>query len=329
MSTDTDSSARALLYERALVARTLRSSLDERGSLQVDTPVLEPAGCTEAGQPLRTWSHSFGALRLRLVAEPYLKLLIAGGIDSVYDLARSFRDEPADAAHNLEYSLLEVYEARSTSSDMAELARVLITAAARAVNGTTTIGGPDSDQLDVASQWRKRRLHDAITEVVAEDVSVDTPLRVLRRLAERHGIVVSEPQTADRLVIGLYEQLIEPRTVGPVLYTGFPSSLAPQARPQEDDSRLAQQWDLVIFGREIATGATEATDQRQHGQSTPVHHALASAYRSGLPPCAGLAIGLERLVMTLVGATTLREVVPFPTPLSSGPPARPIKRGAT
>lgn len=314
-----------ILAARAGVAMTLRSSLANRGYLEIDTPVIEPATYGADDPTFRTWSGAFGALRLRPVAEPYLKLLVAGGMAQVFDLARSFRDEPADSTHNIEYTLLEAYKAHADWNDMRALAAELIQHTAEAVNGTTTILDAHGRRLDLGSPWPTLPIQTAISQAVSEDVSLATPLRDLVRIAQAHGVDVDDRWSADQVTQALYEHLVEPVTTGPVVYTGFPASLAPQARRQDGAPRRAEQWDLVILGREIATGATEITDvddqtrrfgRRHDGQIRPVHPLFRQALDAGMPPCGGLAIGFERLVMTLVGATALRDVIPFPTPIN-------------
>lgn len=303
---------------------TLRSSLAQRGFVGVDAPVMEPAGYGAHDPVFRTWSRSFGALRLRRVAEPYLKCLVAGGMAQVFDIARSFRDEPADTTHNIEYTLLEAYQTHADWTDMQTLAAELVRHSAEEVNGTTTITNSHGRPLDLGSPWPTRTIQAAISETVAEDVSLATPHRDLVHIAQAHGVRVDDRWSSDRIVLALYERLVEPVTAGPIIYTGFPAGLAPQARRQHGEPRLAEQWDLVILGREIATGATEITDldhqierftQRADRQIRPVHPLLRQALEAGMPPCGGLAIGFERLVMTLVGAMSLRDVIPFPTPI--------------
>jgi lysyl-tRNA synthetase class 2 len=318
--------SRRLLIARSRVTAALRTVLAEQGFIEAETPMLELADPgTAATRPFRIFSHALDMpLYLRTVAEFHLKRLVAAGFDRVFEMARSFRDEPPDVTHNLEYTLLEAYRAHDDYLGMRSLAQRLIRTAGQAVSGTTAVASPDRQEFDLSEEWAVVTVHEAVSRAVGEDVTVDTDASRLIRAAAAGEVPVNRGWTRDRLLIALYEQLVEPRTVGPTFYLDFPSSMVPLARPHLREPRLAEKWDLVIFGREVAAAYSELTDpdelrRRLEDQvpasaqdRKPLDSALLDAAGRGMPPTSGLVVGIERLLMTLTGATDIRDVVSFP-----------------
>jgi lysyl-tRNA synthetase class 2 len=299
--------------------------LETNGYVEVDTPLLLAPDRVAEGRSFRTLADSFGA-PLYLRASPlHLKLLLASGFDRVCEVLKCFRDEPTDSTHNMEYSLIEAYAAYGDYRTMQDLAQSVIRAAAWAVNQSSLVSDSEGCELDLDEPWPVVTVHDAVSKLVGHGVTAHSSSAELVTLARRAGMLVPETWAADRIVLELYEKLVEPNTIGPKFFTDFPSSLSPMARAHRSTPGLAEKWDLVIFGREVATAYTELVDPREQRRrleklwaSNDTDEAAAAdeeflrVLEMGMPPCGGLTIGLERLLMTLTGSADIREVIPFP-----------------
>ncbi|GAA4989987.1 hypothetical protein GCM10023205_71550 [Yinghuangia aomiensis] len=320
----TDTASRAHLSARAAVTRALRAVFDARGHLEVDTPLLQVRAAPDPRQPFRVLSRHLDPDTFLRASPLHLRAMLTAGFEKVYEIGRTFRDEPADATHAVEYTLVEAYAAHTDFTDTRALVRDLVHAAARAAGGTTRLRLPHAaDTIDLANPWPTATVHDAVGGVLGRPVVPDIEADELRQAAADHDVPVRAVD-ADGLVQELYDALVEPATGAPVFYTHFPASASPLAEACPRDRRLAHKWDLVIGGREIATSYSELTDPdelRRHlaprrGASDEAHtldEAWLRAFAGGMPPtAAGLCIGLERLVMTLTGAPALTDTIPFP-----------------
>jgi lysyl-tRNA synthetase class 2 len=319
--------ARRLAELRASATRAIREELHDRGYLEVETPVLQTLHGGANARPFTTHINAFDMdMYLRIALELYLKRLVVGGIERVYEIGRIFRNEGADATHNPEFTMLEVYEAYGDYTTMATLTRELIQAAARAGLGGTIVRRPDGSEHDIGGDWPSRTVHGAVSEALGEEITPDTRQESLRKLSAHAAIELQPGWNRGQVLLEMYEHLVESRTVTPTFYRDFPVETAPLTRAHRDDPRLAEKWDLVAFGTAIATAYTELVDPVEERARLTAQSLLAAggdpeamqldedflrALEHGMPPSGGVGMGIDRLLIMLTGAG-IRETILFP-----------------
>ncbi|VEG30156.1 bifunctional lysylphosphatidylglycerol synthetase/lysine--tRNA ligase LysX [Actinomyces howellii] len=326
----TSPALRAMVTARSTAIQAVRGELLTRGYLEVETPMLQTVHGGANARPFRTHINAYNLdLYLRIAPELYLKRLMVGGMDRVFEIGRNFRNEGADATHNPEFTMLEAYQAHADYNVMKEVVRDLTLAAARAALGTTvvrgTVGGVEHE-IDLAAPWRSVSVCEAVSEALGHRVDTSTPVERLREHAEALGLPVSPRWGWGELVQELYEHLAEASTVGPTFFTDFPAQTSPLTRPHRTEAQLAERWDLIIFGSEVGTAYSELVDpviQRQRltaqslaaaggdPEAMELDEAFLEALEQGMPPSGGLGVGLDRLVMMLTGSS-IRETIAFP-----------------
>ena len=321
--------AREVVRRRAAVLRALRTALEERDFLEVETAVLQSVRGGANARTFDTTSNAFGLpLVLRIALELPLKRLVVGGLERVYEIGRVFRNEGVDATHNPEFTMLESYEAYGDYDTQAGLVADLVGRAARAALGTTDVEAGDADDpVRLGEPFRHATLHDLVGEAVGEPVDVSTSVEEVRRHAERAGLETVRPGwSAGEVVVELFEQLVQPGLRQPTFVRDWPVEVRPLTRQHRDDPRLAEAWDLVVDGVELSTGYTELTDpaeQRRRltdqarraadgdDEAMAVDEDFLAALEYGMPPTGGQGLGVDRLVMLLTGLS-IRETVTFP-----------------
>jgi glycine amidinotransferase/scyllo-inosamine-4-phosphate amidinotransferase 1 len=318
--------ARQVLVARSRVVDVLRRSLHDCGHVEVDTPLLQRSR-PAPGRSFRTETQSLDP-HIYLRSSPlHLRAMLTTGMERVFEIGRSFRDEPVDPTHSPEYSLVELYQAGADYATLRATAQDLITAAARAVLDGTEIITRSGEVVDLAAPWAVVPFHTALATALDQPVDPGTPAAELRRLAEGHEVPVRSGADADEILLELYDRLVEATTVAPTFYVDFPAGPSPLAATCGHDGRLAQKWDLVIGGREIATAYTEladATELRRRlapdgdrilsSEAATMDEEWLEVFAGNMPAAGGLCIGLERLLLTLTGTAHLRDVIPFPLP---------------
>ncbi len=319
--------ARRMAELRAAVTRSLREELHARGFLEAETPALQVLHGGANARPFITHSNAYNIeLYLRIALELYLKRLVVGGIEKVYEIGRIFRNEGADATHNPEFTMLEAYEAYGDYHTIGTLTRELIQAAARAALGSTVVRRPDGSEHDIGGDWPWVGVHEAIAAALGEEVTPDTSEDKLRALSARAGVHQEPKWSRGQVVLELYEHLVEARTVTPTFYRDFPVEVSPLTRQHRSDPRLAERWDLAAFGAEIGTGYSELVDPLVQRERLTAQSLLAAggdpeamqldedflrALEYGMPPSGGMGMGIDRLLIMLTGAT-IRETILFP-----------------
>jgi lysyl-tRNA synthetase class 2 len=318
--------ARRMVYTRAEVLRSLRSTFAADGYVEVETPVLQVVHGGAAARPFHTHLNAFDLdMSLRIATELYLKRCIVGGIEKVYEIGPAFRNEGVDSSHSPEYTLLEAYESYGDYDSMAILTRRLVLDAADAVGVDHGIG-LDGTEIDLAGDWATVTVHGAVSSAVGEEVTPDTSAEVLRGHAERLQVALKPDWTAGEIVLELYEKLVEHTLVQPTFVRDYPVDVRPLARPHRDDPRLAEAWDLIIGGVEIAPAYSELVDpveQRRrlieqslaaakgNPEAMELDEDFLRALEYGMPPTGGMGLGVDRLVMILTGRG-IRETILFP-----------------
>lgn len=318
--------ARDVVRARSTAVQAVRQGLLARGYLEVETPVLQQIHGGANARPFTTHINAYDLdLYLRIAPELYLKRLCVGGMEKVFEMGRTFRNEGTDYKHNPEFTILEAYQAYADYDVMLDLVRELIQEAATAAFGKP-VAHKDGEVYDISGQWPVKTVYGAVSEAVGEEIHPGTGLPELLRLCDRVGV----PYTADDghgdVVLEMYERLVEEKTQLPTFYKDFPTDVSPLTRQHRTDPRLAERWDLVAFGTELGTAYSELTDPVEQRRRLTAQSLLAAggdpeameldedfldALEYAMPPTGGLGIGVDRLVMFLTGLT-IRETLPFP-----------------
>ncbi|HJW63323.1 MAG TPA: lysine--tRNA ligase, partial [Actinomycetes bacterium] len=313
---------------RSRVVRSLRESMLARGFLEVETPILNPVPGGALARPFVTHHNALDTdLYLRVASELYLKRLLVGGVDRVFELGRMFRNEGIDSTHNTEFTMLESNSAFQDYRDMMELARGVIQEAADAAVGGRRLTYRGRE-IDLDGDWSEVTLLDAVREAIGQpDLAYDWPLDRVRELCDKHEVATEPGWGTGKLVLELYEKHAEHRIVRPTFVTDHPVEVSPLAHPHRDDPFVTERFELIIGGREYANCFSELTDpdeQRARFEEQAmakaagdedamvVDEAYLRALELGLPPNAGLGIGVDRLVMLLADLSSIREALLFP-----------------
>jgi lysyl-tRNA synthetase class 2 len=318
--------ARRMVLMRAQVLTSLRTTLQSRGYIEVETPVLQSVHGGAAARPFHTHLNAFDQpMSLRIATELYLKRALIGGIDRVFEIGKTFRNEGIDSTHSAEFTMLEAYEAYGDYHSMAELTRALILDAAAAV-GVETPTASDGTDIDLAAEWRWASVYELVTAAVGESVTPDDDVEKLRALAESMNVACGPDSDAGAIVLEMYEKLVEHTLIQPTFVCDYPRSVRPLARTHRADPRLAEAWDLVIGGVEIAPGYSELADpveQRRllteqslvaaagDPEAMQLDEEFLQAQEYGMPPAGGMGLGVDRLLGLFAGRG-IRETILFP-----------------
>ncbi|MFI9063288.1 bifunctional lysylphosphatidylglycerol synthetase/lysine--tRNA ligase LysX [Streptomyces sp. NPDC053429] len=323
--------ARDVVRARSNAVQALRQGLLDRGYLEVETPMLQQIHGGANARPFRTHINAYDLdLYLRIAPELYLKRLCVGGMEKVFEMGRTFRNEGVSYKHNPEFTMLEAYQAFADYDVMLDLTRELIQGAATAAFGSPIAHKAGADGRlavhDISGSWPVKTMYGAISEALGEEVDAGTDERALRRLCDRAGVPHSPDDTRGDVALEMYERLVEEKTGLPTFYKDFPTDVSPLTRQHRKDPRLAERWDLVAFGTELGTAYSELTDPVEQRRRLTAQSLLAAggdpeameldndfldALEYAMPPTGGLGIGVDRLVMFLTGLT-IRETLPFP-----------------
>ena len=327
--------ARRIFEVRARAVRYLRDFLVARGYLEVETPMMQPIAGGAAARPFVTHHNALDVdLYLRIAPELYLKRLVVGGYERVFELSRVFRNEGVSTRHNPEFTMLEFYQAHATYEDLMALTEEMLVGLAHEVAGGTTLqyGG---EAIDLARSWPRRTMAELVSEYASVPAERVLERELLAPLAASRGITVHPNATAGHLLAAVFEAVVEPHLVQPIFVTQFPIELSPLARRNDRDPRFVDRFELFVARHEIANAFSELNDpEDQRGRfeeqlraraagDTEAHAMDADYVRAlehGMPPTAGEGIGIDRLVMLLTGATSIREVILFPHLRPEGAP---------
>ena len=318
--------AREMVRTKATVLKSLRQTLDERGYVEVETPILQLTNGGAAARPFRTHLNALDQdMLLRIALELDLKRAMIGGVDKVYEIGRTFRNEGLDSTHAAEFSMLEAYEAYGDQFTMMELVKALVINAAKAV-GRTVVPARNGGEIDLEGEWRQASIHDLVSDAVGQKIDVDTSAEELRKLAEAHEIELQPKWQAPEIVVELFEQLVEDDLVNPTFVMDYPAAVKPLAKAHRSVAGVNEAWDLIINGVELAPAYSELNDpivQRERleqqsllaAQGDPeameLDEVFLKAMEYGMPPAGGMGMGVDRLVMLLTGAG-IRETILFP-----------------
>jgi len=321
--------ARRVFELRSRVLKALRAELDERGYVEVETPMLHPIPGGATARPFVTHHNALDVdLYLRIAPELYLKRLIAGGMRRVYEINRSFRNEGMSTRHNPEFTMLESYEAYADYHDVMELTEALVSRAAEAALGTTSVSY-QGREVSLAAPFRRVTLLELVREATDRpDLAYTMELAALREICHDRDVHIEDAWGAGKLVLELYEALVEHTLWEPTFVLDYPVEVSPLARRHRSEPEVTERFELIMVGREHANAFTELidpADQRERFEAQArakaagdeeamvVDEAYLKAMELGLPPTGGLGIGVDRLVMLLADVANIRDVILFPT----------------
>jgi len=319
--------ARRVFDVRFAAIGAMRRFLAARGFIEVETPVLHAVAGGATAKPFTTHHNALDVeLSLRIAPELYLKRLIVGGYDKVFELARVFRNEGLSTRHNPEFTMLELYEAFSDYTDMMRLTEELIADAARNSIGGTTVEW-DGAKIDLTPPFARRTLVDLVREHAGVDVHPSQSIESLRATCDALGVPWEKSWRPGKLVLEIYEKTTEANIKEPTFVCDYPRDVSPLARTHRDDPTMTERFELIVSGRELANAFSELNDPveqmrrfeaqaslRQLGddEAQGVDADYVRALEYGLPPTGGMGLGVDRLVMVLAGVTSIREVILFP-----------------
>lgn len=322
-----NSDVQEIFFKRSRIVQAIRSFLLERDFLEVETPMMQPVPGGAEATPFVTHHNALGVdLYLRIAPELYLKRLVVGGFERVFEINRNFRNEGVSSRHNPEFTMLELYQAYATYEDLMDLTEEMFAYVAGVVTGSTAItyqGHP----IDLGAKWRRLTLFSALEEHGGIDANLLGDKEKLLEIAASNGIKVTKTGRLGKIITKLFDILVEPKLIQPTFITGYPVEVSPLSRRNDKDSVLTDRFELFIAGHEIANGFSELNDpaeqkerflqqmtDREAGdlEAHTMDKDFIEALEYGMPPTAGEGIGIDRLAMLLTDSASIREVILFP-----------------
>jgi lysyl-tRNA synthetase class 2 len=320
--------AAEVLRQRSRILTLTRRWLGDRDFVEVETPVLQHVASGAAATPFVTHHNALDLdLDLRIAPELFLKRLVVGGFERVYEIGRVFRNEGISTRHNPEFTMLELYQAYADYADIMTLVEDLVAHLATELHGTTQLTY-DGRDLDLSTPWRRASMVELVEDVIGVRLAVGQPLDEVRAVAEEHGVEVDDSWGTGKLILEIYEKTTEASLWGPVFVTDYPEEVSPLSRSHREVPGVTERFEAIVAGRELCNAFSELVDpdvqrarfedqgrQRAAGdaEAMPIDEDYIRALEYGLPPTGGLGIGMDRLVMLLTDTTSIRDVVLFPT----------------
>ena len=319
---------RDTFVKRSQIIRSVRDVLDSHGFLEVETPILNTIAGGAAARPFISYHNALDMqVYMRIAPELYLKRLIVGGMDRVYELGRVFRNEGIDNRHNPEFTSVEIYQAFADYRDMMDLTEEVVVKTAEKVLGTTKINY-EGTEIELASPWKRISMIDAVKEYAGKDFTNVTDLEEARAMAKELNVEVEVTWGIGKIINACFEEYVEDKLIQPTFITGHPKEISPLAKSNPENPEITDRFEAFIYGREICNGFTELNDpidqrerflkqveERANGdeEANMMDEDFVTALEYGLPPTGGLGIGIDRLVMFLTDSSTIRDVLFFPT----------------
>ena len=318
---------RDLFVKRSRIIQEVRNFFLERDFLEVETPMMQPVPGGAEAEPFKTHHNALGMdLFLRIAPELYLKRLVVGGFERVFEINRNFRNEGVSTQHNPEFTMLEFYQAYATFSDLMELTEQLVATVAHTVTGSTVLSY-QNNPIELAGPWRRITLQKALVDIGGIDSALLNDKDALLDFAAQNGIKITKTGRLGKVITKLFDALVEPQLIQPTFITGYPAEVSPLSRRSDEEPDITERFELFIAGREIANGFSELNDpvdqksrfaqqveNRRAGDQEAhlMDEDYIEALEYGMPPTAGEGIGIDRLVMLLTDAISIREVILFP-----------------
>ena len=319
---------RDTFVKRSQIIRSVREVLDSHDFLEVETPILNTIAGGAAARPFISYHNALDMqVYMRIAPELYLKRLIVGGMDRVYEMGRVFRNEGIDNRHNPEFTSVEIYQAFADYRDMMDLTEEVVVKTAEKVLGTTTINY-EGTTIELASPWKRMSMIEAVKEYSGKDFTNVTDLEEARAIAKELNVAVEPSFGIGKIINACFEEYVEDKLIQPTFMTGHPKEISPLAKSNPENPEITDRFEAYIYGREICNGFTELNDpidqkerflkqveERANGdeEANMMDEDFVNALEYGLPPTGGLGIGIDRLVMFLTNSSTIRDVLFFPT----------------
>lgn len=319
---------RDTFVKRSQIIRSVREVLDSHDFLEVETPILNTIAGGAAARPFISYHNALDMqVYMRIAPELYLKRLIVGGMDRVYELGRVFRNEGIDNRHNPEFTSVEIYQAFADYRDMMDLTEEVVVKTALKVLGTTKITY-EGVEIELASPWKRISMIDAVKEYSGKDFTNVTDLEEARAIAKELNVAIEPTFGIGKIINACFEEYVEDKLIQPTFITGHPKEISPLAKSNPENPEITDRFEAYIYGREICNGFTELNDpidqrerflkqveERANGdeEANMMDEDFVNALEYGLPPTGGLGIGIDRLVMFLTDSSTIRDVLFFPT----------------
>ncbi|MFG1998723.1 bifunctional lysylphosphatidylglycerol synthetase/lysine--tRNA ligase LysX [Spirillospora sp. NPDC048911] len=319
--------ARAMARIRSATVRAVRDFWHDEGYLEVETPMLQPIHGGAAARPFKTHINAYDMeLYLRIAIELYLKRLVVGGIDKVFEINRNFRNEGADSTHNPEFTMVEAYGTYLDYNDMADLTQRMYQNAVVAALGTTVVVHEGQEIELGLAEWPRVTLYGSVSGALGEEVTPHTPIEQVRKLADARGISWDPKWGQGKLVQEIFEELVEHTLVQPTFVMDYPVETSPLTRQHREEPLLTEKWDLIGFGTELGTAYSELVDPVEQRRRLTEQSLLAAggdpeamqldedflrALEYAMPPTGGMGAGIDRMIMAFTGKN-IRETILFP-----------------
>jgi lysyl-tRNA synthetase, class II len=313
--------SREIFLARSRIVAEIRKFLDARGFMEVETPMMQPLAGGAAAKPFETHHEALNIdLFLRVAPELYLKRLLVGGFERVYEINRNFRNEGISRRHNPEFTMLEVYQAYGDFESMMDLAQGLVVSVAETITDSLLLHRSDGQEIDLTPPWRRVPYRELIEERIGREWFTLTP-EDRKAQAITMGVEVAANTPDYEVTNSIFEKIIEPSLMNPTFVTHLPAELVVLAKPNRQDPSVVDVFELIINGQEIAPAYSELNDpvvQRERllaqaeGRAEKLDEDFLLALEHGMPPAGGMGMGIDRLVMMLTGAESIRDVILFP-----------------
>jgi lysyl-tRNA synthetase class 2 len=313
---------------RSRIIREIRNYLDQLGFLEVETPMMHPIAGGAAARPFTTHHNALDMqLYMRIAPELYLKRLLVGGFEKVYEINRNFRNEGISTRHNPEFTMLELYQAYGDYQDMMEITENLVSHVAQKVLGTTAINY-EEQEINLAPPWKRLPMLDAVKQYSGLDFNTIKSDEEARAQAKKLGIEIKGQETWGDILNAVFEEVVEPKLIQPTFILDYPVEISPLAKRKKEQPNLTDRFELFIYGREMANAFSELNDpidqkgrfemqleKRDSGddEAHMMDEDYILALEHGMPPAGGLGIGIDRLVMLLTNSSSIRDVILFPS----------------
>lgn len=312
---------------RSKIIKSIREILDNRDFLEVETPIMNSIAGGAAARPFITYHNALDMqLYLRIAPELYLKRLIVGGMDRVYELGRVFRNEGIDIKHNPEFTSVEIYQAYADYTDMMDLTEVIVSQTAQKVLGTMKITYEGQD-IDLTPPWPRMSMIEAVAKYTGQNFEGVTDVETARKMADAINVEYEPGFGVGKIINACFDEYVEDKLIQPTFITGHPKEVSPLAKSNPDNPEITDRFEGYIYGREICNGFSELNDpidqyerflkqveERNAGdeEANMMDEDFINALEHGLPPTGGLGIGVDRLVMFLTDSSSIRDVLLFP-----------------
>lgn len=313
--------------KRVEIIKLIRDFLSNRGFMEVETPMMQPIAGGATAKPFKTHHNALDMdLYLRIAPELYLKRLLVGGLEKVFEINRNFRNEGLSTRHNPEFTMLEFYQAYATYHDLMDLTEEMVSWIAEEVTGTMTVNY-QGQEVDLSPPWKRYTMDEALVEVGGIDADKLTDPEKVMALAKEYNIKLEAEAGSGKAKTELFELLVEEKLINPTFVTSYPTEVSPLARRNEENPEVTDRFELFITGREIANAFSELNDPidqkkrlekqiAERGNDEEIFPELdedfVRALEYGMPPAAGQGIGIDRLVMLLTDSPSIRDVILFP-----------------